>query len=122
MYDDAGLEAFVTSRIIEIFESAGMSTYKFSEITGIPRTTVRDYLNGKVHPSVYFIGVCCNCLGLTQAEFYRTYDARNCSQELADIAAASIEATKIQQVYAVRMLENINKKLDTLTVKVDSLN
>lgn len=122
MYDDAGLEAFVTNRIKEVFALCGMTAYKFSVITGIPRTTINDYLYGKVHPSIYFIGVCCNYFGLTQDDFYKTYDTRNAGLQLADILATSTETGKIQQLYALRILESINKKLEVLTIKEDLLN
>lgn len=122
MYDDAGLEDFVINRIKELFALGGMTAYRFSMITGIPRTTVSDYLNGHIHPSLYFVGVCCSCLGISQEEFYKSYDAGRVYHPMLDLVATDTADISIKQVCTMRMLEKISKQLDALTEEINILN
>lgn len=122
MYDDAGLEDFVINRIKELFALGGMNAYRFSIITGIPRTTVSDYLNGHVRPSLYFVGVCCNCLGITQEEFYKTYDVGRSYKNIVAVAVTNILDDKLKQECTMRMLEKISKQLDVITEEINILN
>lgn len=74
MYEDASLEAFVMNRIKELFASGGITVYRFSMLTGIPRSTIDDYIKGRVCPSIRFVEVYCSFIGITQEEFYKPYD------------------------------------------------
>lgn len=112
MFDDAGLEAFVQLRLKELMILQDVSIYKFCRETGIPKSTIYSYLDGKATPSIYFIGVFCKYLHISQNEFYRTYDGKdpekNDNFSLMDILQTNAKFTELKHLCTIKLLNKRN--------------
>lgn len=108
MYDDAGLAAFVQLRLKELMILHDVSIYHFCKITGVPKSTIYSYLDGRAVPSIYFIGNFCKYMHISQNEFYQTYDVKDMVKEevlcLRDILQTDAKFSVIKHLCTKKLL------------------
>lgn len=64
----------ISSRIFELIKEKGLTQKAFSQMTGIPESTISDWKNKKLNPSLDKVNSICRVLGITPSELLEYED------------------------------------------------
>lgn len=60
------------SKITELREARGWSTYHLAKLSGIPQSTIATWYQKNLCPPIDKIEILCNTFGITLADFFRS--------------------------------------------------
>lgn len=67
------LEDFSRDRMRQLMEERDITAYKMAKLSGFPKSTIGNYIQGRSPLNIIFLEKFCKVLGITILDFYEGY-------------------------------------------------
>lgn len=98
----------IATRITELKNLRGLSSYKLSKLSGVSQTYIREIESGSKQPTVEILEKILSALNISWGEFFRETDSPEVSPELRRLLDSAKKITP-EQLAAVQNLLNTIK-------------
>jgi len=99
----------LASKIINLRDNKGISTYKLAKLSGISQTYMRELEQGQKQPTVEMLSKICSALGITLADFF--------AEEKKDIPPDLMQLLEGAKSLSPSQLEALNTLIKAIKAK-----